>query len=423
MPASALADGDWLVSLYRKALQHDPSVGVAAARLETARQDRLIARANLLPRLDANAGANYIYSSTYNYLPNGDVLQGDFFGYNYSIVLRQPIYNGQAFSTLASAAASVRSADATTVLSRQDLISQVAEAALASLKSRVLADYAEGERKRSFELLEYYEASLKEGTEEITNRNEGRARYEEANAQYVKADNERRIADRALAVLTGVPVSSLQVPKTVARRTLPSDHATADEWMALAEAKHPSIVRAKADFEAADLDVQTAERGHWPTLDFSGGFTVNKGSSFLPNVETRQWVTGLNLTVPLFAGLGGNARSDRARSVRSERSQSLEGVRDDLRRKIDSSFLLLENADRLIGAMVKRQASEQELLRSVEKKMSLGISALPERINAERRVAASSRDIATTHIDERIVWLRLRGAAGQLTEEDLKAVE
>jgi outer membrane protein len=417
VPAAAFAD-DWLVELYRKALQHDPSLGIAGARLDTARQDELIARSNLLPKVDGSAGTSYISSSTYGYIPG--VLQGEFMGYNYSVMMRQPIYNGPAWSSFVAAGEGIRSADATVSMARQDLMLKVGEQALTLMKARVTVGYYESEQRWGQELLDYSEASLNEGTEDIVSRNEARARNDEAKALLVKANNMRRLAESELSSSVGAKFALLHIPAALPAQAPAGGVAVStDTWMKAAEDRHPVLVRARADLAAAELEIETAKKGHLPTLDLSAGYTVSKGSTFLPNVETRQWVAGINLNVPLFAGLGLSAKTDRALAVRNEKSQMLEAARDDLRLKIDNAYLQLENGVAVIDAIGRRLGSEKELLSSVEQKLALGLVAVPDRINAQRRLASARRDLDTNILDAWIAWLHLKAASGQLSEADL----
>lgn len=416
--ASEVRAENWLQSLYKSALARDPSLGRSRAREEMAREEESIALSQLLPRIDASAGSSNIGSTTYNYRPS--TLEGEYQGYNYSVMLRQSVYNGASWANLAAAGANKRSAGAAALLSRQELLSRVAEASLTALRYRAAADYAAGEEQRADELLVYSEVSLRLGIMDVISRNEIQARRDEARSLAVKSRNESRMAEHDLAIITGVPLASLNLPKTLlARLPSPGNYTTADAWFAVAETANPAIIQAKEDLEATTHEVDSARRGHWPTLDLNSGYSVSKGSTFLPEVETRQWSVGLNLNLPVFAGFGTSARADRARASRVEKEFALQGVRDEVRRKIETAFLSLDSAAAVIAAVSQRLNSEKEYLASVEKGMILGVRARTDRLNALRRLAAAERDMTDAGLEGRMAWLRLRSAAGLLMEDDL----
>lgn len=409
---------NWLQSLYRSALARDPALGRSKARHDMAREEEAIALSQLLPRIDAASGVSNIDSTTYNYRPGK--MEGQYQGYNYSVTLRQPVYNGSSWSSLAAAGANARSAEAAALLSRQELLSRVAEASLMALRYRAAADYAAGEVLRAEELVVYAEVSLRLGAMDVINRNELKARLDEAKSLAVKSLNESKMAEQDLAIIAGVPSGSLKLPANLsAKLPSPGNYATAEAWLAVAESANPAIIQAREALEAASSEVDAARRGHWPTLDMSGGYAVSKGSTFLPEVETRQWSVGVNLNLPIFAGFGSSARADRARASRLEREFALQGVRDEVRRKIETAFFSLDSAAAVIAAVSQRLNSEREYLASVEKGMVLGVRARTDRLAAMRRLASAERDMAEAGLEGRVAWLRLRSAAGLLKEDDL----
>lgn len=420
VPSRVLAE-NWIQAIYKSALDRDPVMGRARSRHEMAREEVNIARSALLPRIDAVAGVSSIESSTHNYRPG--TMEGRYQGHNYSVMLRQPIYNGASWSNLASADASSGSAEAAALNANQDLIARVAEAALTAFRYRTAAVYAAGEEQRAEELLVYAEVSLRLGAMDIINRNEIRARLDEARSIAVRSGNESKLATQDLAILAGVPAQSLKLPERLSTKLPPlGSYRSAEAWLAIAETNNPSIMQAKKELEAVTFDVDTARRGHWPTLDLNGGYAVNKGSTFLPEVETRQWSVGLNLNLSIFAGLGTSARSDRARANRVEKEFALQAVRDDVRRKVEAAFLSLDSAESIMTSVKQRLDSEKEFLSSVEQGMKYGVRARTDKLMALRRLASAERDLVYAGIEGRLAWLRLRNAAGLLSEADLVEV-
>ena len=85
-----------LVGVHDLALQNDPRLQAAASRLEATRENKTIARANLLPQIGVGASLNYGDSETTypNPFPPPDTraVESDIYTDSYGAELRQSLY-------------------------------------------------------------------------------------------------------------------------------------------------------------------------------------------------------------------------------------------------------------------------------------------------------------------------------------------
>lgn len=411
-PASG---SDSLLDLYSLAREKDPVIGKAQARFEASKADEDIALAQMLPRADATAGVSWIANTTLHYQP-GD-FSGDYLGDNYGFVVKQPVVNIPSIFTLKASKASVRGADAALTGSRQDLILRLVEAYFNFLKARSDEKLYQDELDRLSKIAEQAKAFLKSGTGDIIALYEARARMDSAAADAVKATSRRGLAASQLENLVGREVKEIMdLGLYDPSGPLPQDMQW---WMQTMEEKLPLLVQAREILTQTEYQRQAARAAHAPVLQATGGYAVNKGSTFLPEVETKQWYVGLNLTVPLFSGGEMNARTRKAAALESEQSHILRDAREQSIQKLKAAFLNLQYNISIIDAMKQKKKSAEIKWNASIKGSAIGTRTAIELLNAEQEYLIAQRDLAGALYDNALYQLQLKSAAGILEENDL----
>jgi outer membrane protein len=419
LPAWSSAEPDGILSLYRSAQAKDPSLGRARARVDSSVAEAEMALAVLLPRLDASAGISWINNTTVNY-GTGDI-HGSYTGNNYGINLRQPLVQLPGVYGLSASRAGVRAAEATLSGAEQELIVRIAEAYFMILKSRTDESLFAEERKRLERVVEQAEAFLKSGTGDVIAVYEAKSRYDSSQADLVKAVNQRRLAQQHLASLVGRPVADV--------KELGSYEPTGPEpadlrwWLDTMWRNQPNLIQARETLDQAIDQKKAAMAGHAPVLQAIGGYNVNKGSTFLPDVETRQWSIGLNLSFPLYSGGETMARSRRAVAAETEQRHVLDATNEQLTQKLKEAFLTLEYNASLVKALRQKQVSAEQQLTAVTKGRAIGTRTAVDLLNAEQGYAVSRRDLSGAIYDNVFQRLQLKAAAGNLNEQDVAALE
>ena len=408
------AQAENLVEVSRMVRSADPLVVQAMARLAAEQENYIQTRAGLLPRMDASAGITYFTHDIENYTTGQ--LNGDYTGHNLGVSLRQPILNGQAWKGLEQAAHGIRAAEYATVSAEQDTLLKGAEAYLAALRAAASEAVAEREQARLAEILRQAAAALEVGTGDIISVHEALSRFEGAKASLESARAERRYAERRLSVLAG---RSLTVAALNPRLGAPA--APPGEVAERAVETSPAVRQAKAYFEQAETEIEIARRGHWPTLDMTAGYSDTKGSTFIPDMEIRQWTIGGALTFPLFRGGATQSQVRQAVARRTEAKGRLDEVHQSIRQRVELARARWEAASGQLAAASRQVDAAEKTVRAVAKGREIGVRTIVDLMNAEQSLFAAQRSHEAARIDLVLSHLQLRAAAGVLSEEDLAA--
>jgi outer membrane protein len=414
-PSHATAEPKDILELYELAKTKDPVVGKAEARLEAGKADQDIALSALMPRISANASQRRFWHKVFNYGPA--TMDGSYEGFGYNIGGQLPIFNIPSYLQISAADAGQKSAEAGVAAARQDLIVRLADAYIKLLKAQADEKLYRDELARVSEILKQTEAFLKAGTGDIIAVYEARARMDSAAADLVKTEAQRQIAEQSLSSLTGIIVTAVKDIQVGTPIGPQPDNL--DWWIETMYKQNPSIRQAQEDLAQAGHYSDANRAAHAPTIQFIGGYSVDKGSTFLPEVETRQWYIGANVSLPIYSGGETVARTRRAVAGESERRFMLEDSRDQQTRRVKESFLNLRYNASLAEAYKRKHASTELQLTATRKGREIGTRTAIDLLNAEQSYAVSHRDLVGVLYDNLQRSLELKAAAGILTESDL----
>lgn len=415
LPGIGQAKDYTIIELYQLAIAKDPAVHRADARLESGKADREIASAALQPRISANAALRHMWHKVYDYA--GENPDGDYTGHSYGIGSTMQLVNLPAYYQLAVADAGINSAESGIHAMRQHLIVRLIDAYVLYLKAKADEKLFREEMSRVGKVLEQAQAFLKAGTGDIITVYETKARLDSAAADLVKTEGQLRLAQQNLTILTGVTVDSVQ-DITVAKSEGPQP-AEIDWWLDTMLQRNPELKKAKDDLLQAEAGTKAAHAGHYPVLDSNLGYTVDKGSTFLPDVETRQWYVGVRINVPIYSGGDTEARIRRALAGESERLAILDDTRENAVRRLKEAYVNLQYNVSLVAAYRRRYESSELQLKAVQKGRDIGTRTAIDLLNSEQSYAMSRRDLAAALYDNLQRRLELKAAAGILAEKDL----
>lgn len=403
------------IELYKLAKAKDPVLGRAVARLEAGKADESIAFAALMPKISASASQRQLWHTVENYGPSK--MDGSYDSFAYGVGGQLPIINLPAHLQFYAAEAGVKSAEHGTSLAQQDLIVRVVNAYIAMLKAQTDEKLHKDELARFGEILKQAEAFLRAGTGDVIAVYEARARMDGAAADLIKAEAQRKVAAEELTTLTGIEVDFVKdLPVIIPRHPTPDDLAW---WQSTMQTRNPAIKQAQEELVQAERQSGANRAGHLPTVQLSGGYAVDKGSTFLPEVETKQWYVGISANLPIFSGGETMARTRRAVAMESERRHMLTETRDKNSRRLKEAFMNLQYNISLVEALKRKLESAELQLNATRKGREIGTRTAIDLLNAEQTWAVSRRDLNNALYDHLLRHLQLQEAAGTLSEADL----
>lgn len=401
--------------LYLLAKGNDPELSRMQARVAASSADTDVVRAGFRPRASASFGINQIDQTLLHY--ESSATHSSVFGYNYGVSARMPLLHLSTAHYLSAAKAAVRSDEAGASAALQNLIVKLADAYFSVLKAKTETRIAEDELSRLKQILEQARAYLKAGTGDIIAVYEAQARLDGVHAELNRAEIALTLAEQKLSSIVGQPVTAKDYYLQLQPKGPEPDNV--DWWLAAMEKQDPQLKQAKESLNQMMDQTRGVKREHYPVIDASAGYTVSKGSAFLPDIETRQWYVGAVVSVPLYSGGETEARIRRSAALNDERKYYLDSVRDSRRENLKQAFFQIRYSVSQINALKQREASSEIQLTAVKKGRSLGTRTAIDLLNAEQAYSIAQRDLKNAIYDNFIKNIQLKAAAGVLDEGDL----
>ena len=416
-----------LLEIYQLAVNNDPQFLAARANLEAEKQITPQARSLLLPSIDASAKKTRNSDDTTVTPDPGSSDSGsiDFDKTEYSLNLRQPIYNGASFAALRQAKASVRKAEAEFKISNQQLITRTAQAYFGVLLANDNLKLASAEKTAAQQQLDLANARLGVGLATITEVHEARARFQLAEAREIEAENSADTARDKLRELTSQDISMLSELHPT-RFLTTFDDGDLDTWTSRALTLSPTILSAEAAVEIAKQEIGVQRSGHYPTLDIVGSSSINDqdGSISLPGSEIHRESNsvGIELKLNLFQGGFINALSEEAKLRFQSARYELDTAKRQVTTKVKTFYLAVSSSSKRIAALEQAVVASESALEAKSEGFKAGVSTNQDVLDAQRDLYQAKRDHADAQYSYIIDLFNLKETAGTLEVSDITMV-
>jgi outer membrane protein len=420
LPAAAAS----LLDVYRLAQANDPTYEVARYTLEAAREKIPQARAGLLPTLAVNGSDNRNRARTnFSDYPQMD---RDVRAWTWTLQLTQPLIRAQNVFAYSESQSLVEQAEAQFALAEQDLILSVAQAYFDVLVAEEAVAAASAQEKAMAMQWAQAKRGFETGVTAITDVHEAKSKSDSARFQRVAAENDLEVKRSELERIVGQVPDHLArlAPQKVVPRPQPADPQA---WIGQAREASPAVRTQKAAFEAADAEVSRNRSEHLPTLDAvaSYGSNYSSGSLTTPadySTRMRQRQIGVQLTIPIFAGGATNSKVAEAIANRSKAQAQLEEARRKAAAEARQAYAAIISGLSQIEALESAVESGQSSVKGNKAGYQLGIRINSDVLGAEQQLYASQRDLAKARYDTLFQGLKLKAAAGALSEADVVTV-
>lgn len=413
---SASLHAEDLLDVYRMAQQSDPTLRAAEAGNQAAQQGRAQSRAALLPQINASANL------TQNQRDITGGASSDYESKGYSISLVQSLYHHDYYQQLKVADAGIAQANALYEAARQGLILRAAEAYFNLLAAQDNLATAEATQRAIAQQLRQTQQRFEVGLTAITDVHEAQAGYDGAVAAEIAARNGLDIAREALREITGQePLAPATLQE--AMPLLTPDPADIGQWVEKASTQNLSLIAAEAAARAAAEELNRREAGHYPTLDLVASHGYSDTTDDDPSgYEVDNTSIGVQLSIPIYSGGRTTAQSREGRALYAQAQESLEAQRRATVREVRSAYLGITAGISQVLARKQALSSAQTALQATQAGFEVGTRTAVEVLNAQQVRYGAQRDYARSRYDYLIASLRLKQAAGSLSEEDLVLV-
>ncbi len=416
--SGAVAAGDFLAT-FQLARQNDPTFASARAQLEAGLEKLPQGRALLLPVI---AGAANTQWNEAENKTNGN--SAGFNSNGWSVTLTQPIFRWQNYVQYKQSEFQVQQAEAAYHQSIQDLIVRVAQAYFDVLAAQDSLDFAKSNTVAITEQLAQAKRNFEVGTATITDTNEAQARYDLAISQEIASVNALEVAQGALQQIIGSVPENL-TPLKPEFAFGPPQPNNMDDWVQSARGGNFVVKGNEAVFEIAVREVERQRAGHYPTVDAIATYQENTNLNIAAAVlraQINQSIIGLQLSVPLYAGGSVNSRTREAEALKEKARQDLETSRRAAEFNARQSFLNVTNGLAQVRALEQALVSSETSLQSNRVGYEVGVRINIDVLNAQQQVYQTKRDLSRARYDTILNGLRLKAAAGALSESDVEAV-
>lgn len=414
---SQLAAAANLTDTFHAAQASDPAYASAQASYRAGLEKLPQARAGLLPQISASASAihNNTDSSAFGKL--------DYTTKNAAIQVLQPIYRKQSYTLYAQAQQQISVAEAQLSSADQDLVLRVAQAYFDVLQSQDALRFIQAQQAAIAEQLAQAKRSFEVGSATITDSNEAQARADLSNAQEIAALNDLDLKRRALNRIVGSAPGTLAVLGNTLQPVAPSP-ASLDAWIARAEAGSSQLKAQRAAFNIAQLEIERNRAGHYPTLDAVASYSDARDQNF-GNFQVNNKTTqiGLQFNLPLYQGGLVNSRVREAVANQDKARADLEDTRRQIDLTTSQAYLGVTSGAAQVKALEQALVSSQTSLNSSKLGLEVGVRTTLDVLNAQQQLYATQRDLAAARYAYLLSGLRLKAAAGSLTETDLAEVD
>ncbi len=419
-----------LIGVHDLALKNDPVLQAAAFRRDATGENERQAWANLLPNIGASAGLDRGNGQVS--VAGVEVSDQDVDSENWGASLNQVIYDQANFETLDIARGQVSQAEAIYQTAYQDFLVRVAVAYFDVLTASDRVIFAEAEELALQRQFEQAEQKFEVGLTAITDVYEARASYDNARAQAIVSRNNLSDAREGLRQITGQyfeEVDALQEELPL----VDPDPNNIEEWVNTALQSNPVVITRRYSVDIADANVALQRSGHFPTLNFSAGYSEFTNNEYVirddfqnpigtTDLQSDDLSYGLTLRVPIYQGGAVTSRTRQARYELGAVQQDLEEQQRLTMRQTRDAFRAVIAGIEQVQAFGQALISGESALEATQAGFEVGTRTIVDVLLAQQRFYGAARDNSAARHAYILNHLRLKLAAGLLTEEDLRRV-
>ena len=343
---------------------------------------------------------------------------------------QQILFNRQNDIAIDEAQKSVEVARLQMQASEQDLMVRVAQAYFNVLAATDALTTVQANKSAISEQLASAKRNFEVGNATITDTREAESRFDLATAQEIGSINDLQVAHVTLDHLVGrngVTPHPLALPITLP----PVQPSQAQDWVNLTEGENPLLKQAHLNFDISQLETARAKAGHLPTITAGASlgktYAHSEVSSSSPQLAGAfgGWGSGnavsVTLSVPLFSGFAIQNRVKETIALEDRARTDLEGTRNTTTLATRQTFLGVEALRAQVKALEAAEASSQVQLDATKLGYKVGVKVNLDVLNANLQLYTTQRDLAQARYNYVLATLKLRQAAGTLTQNDIVA--
>ena len=382
--------GDYTLSqAFLDTLERDARVQAAENRVAEARERLVEVNTSRRPSLTLSGNTGYAHNRSE--ARSTTVYEGH--SYRGRLNLSQNLYTfGRLEGRQRQAEAQIAEAEYAFEEVRQEVLAEVARSFSEQLFRKRIYDSRRTFEKLLGELEDIARGRVELGTLDRTELFEVLRRLHQARAQRIEANSHYRVARAQLVRLTGADHDDL-APTSLAGLEVATP-ASLEDALNRAEGRSPSLARARMRLEAAEGELAFRKAELWPTLSLE----LNASTGNVGQIDTRDIVGGVNLSVPVYEGGLKRSQLRSARLAVETARRDLSAERDQVEIDVRSNWDLLEGLINSLREFEAAIADMEEVVELTGNKLDIGRATFVQHIEARQ----SALDVEFNTLDSRL---------------------
>ncbi|MFO1369509.1 MAG: TolC family protein [Marinagarivorans sp.] len=406
-----------LAELLLSARERDPAMAIAQAQVNVAKARSSDAARSLLPT------ATITGTSSDNRNSQNKAAYQRFSTEQWALQVNQQIFHlATGFATRA-ADKLVAQAQAQLAATESELAGRVATAWFDVITSQENLKAIRGQKDATQQQLAVAKRSFELGAVSVADVREVEAKHAVVLVQEAQALGELGFKQQTLSQLTATPVDTIDVAPWMQPR-LSDKLGQLSDWLEQARQTSPTVVQARFEVEASELEIGRAKSALSPSIDLIANRNINDatGSNFSDApTSSKSGQIGVQLTIPLTAGLTSRGKINEAIALRDKTLGERDKTYDQVMLNIKQAYLGMSSALAQIPALELAQQANEVSVKASKRGYEVGMRANVDVLNALAQLFQTQKDLAKARADAWLNYMRLRFLTGQWTEADLNA--
>jgi outer membrane protein len=421
-----------IVGVYELAVKNDPQLQAAAFRRDAAGESTRQALSNFLPSLTATGsmtkGSSETSISGFGVVDDTDTDQE-----NMNLTLSQSLYSQANWENMDLARGQVSQAEAVYQAAYQDFLVRVAERYFDVLTAIDGVTFAEAEELALQRQFEQAEQRFEVGLTAVTDVHEARASYDNARARAIVARNSLEDTKEGLRELTGRFFNELD-PLQEELPLVTPDPQSAEEWVRIALANNPDVLSSTKAVEIAESNARLQRADFFPTLSLQASWNEFTNNQFVARDPETQLPLGtfpltnegttysLRLNWPFYQGGSTWSQTRQARFELNAAQQDLDAQQRATVRATQNAYRAVMAGIQQVEAFGQALISAESALEATQAGFEVGTRTIVDVLIAEQRFYQAQRDNSNARHTYIVDHLRLKAAAGVLSDGDVRLV-
>ncbi|WP_428241823.1 TolC family outer membrane protein [Gynuella sp.] len=406
-----------LISLYNQAVESYPSLIINTNDEKIAQSQAKQGLARLMP----NVAGTVTYGASSATGDNDADVRFDEGVMKYKVELTQAIFNLYAIKLYDAFKENVTATKYKTLSTQQTMMVSVAENYFSVLTAKDTVESVNSQLEAVKRQLEQTEQQYEVGLAAITDVLDAQASYDATQVSLIEAEAAYDTALQNFAVLTGQIPDKLKVlPKEV---SLPAvENSGVNEWVSVALKTHPDVRSVTQTTKYVEKNYSASKANRLPTLGGSVSYTYSdymKENPLLRAEDGGVTEVGISLAIPIYTGGQTSAEIMEAGLKYNTALQNLEFTKRNVELAVRQAHRKLTADIANVAAKKKAVESSSKALDATQVGYDVGTRNIVEVLSAQSTLFSSKLSFQTAQYDYLLDILKLKQAAGIITEDDL----